>query len=519
MESDYLIGRRVLQKYEIRRLLGAGGMGRVYVAEHLEIGERYAVKVLLPEYTNRQQIVDRFVQEARLASMLRHDHIVKIVDAGQFPEDGLHYLVMEYLEGMSLEERLCQWGWETDLDAALSILLQMFSALARAHDAPEPIVHRDLKPDNVFIVPTADNPTFVKLLDFGIAKLQAESGLGLTGTGAVMGTPSYMAPEQMVNSRDVDARADIFALGVIAYRMFTGKLPFQGDSIAQIALAQHAGPPPDPRRARDELPAGWAEATTRALSIRREDRPQTVRELAQLLISGYERGALIATRVARDLQETAAPYDATTRHSATTTSYHTSGALATVGERPHHQRQPPAGPRRRAWLAGGAIAIALVAVAVTVALTRGGASPSGAAAAPDRSDAVALDPGAAAPAPIARVAPPDVGPVDVSIWIRSVPDHAELIVNGSEAGHTPLRWSGLAGSRLAIEARLDGYEVGSQAVTLQPGAPDVELSLTAKPAAKPKEQPRHRTSKQRASKHRTPTDKPAPVVDPSGVLR
>ncbi|HSS00878.1 MAG TPA: serine/threonine-protein kinase, partial [Kofleriaceae bacterium] len=223
-------------------VIGQGGMGAVYAAEHTLLGRPAAIKVLLPDLSKQQDIVMRFFNEARAATAIRHPGIVEIYDFGWTP-DGAAYIVMEKLEGETLARRL-QRGvlpWQ----AALTIGRQIAGALGAAH--AKGIVHRDLKPDNVFLSPDPEVPggERIKLLDFGIAKLAGETSPGahVTRTGAVMGTPTYMAPEQC-RGVPIDHRADLYALGCVLFELCAGHPPFRGEGSGDIIAAHIHVPPP-----------------------------------------------------------------------------------------------------------------------------------------------------------------------------------------------------------------------------------------------------------------------------------
>jgi len=234
-------------KYVLTRLIGEGGMGSVWEAQHQVIGRRVAVKFLLPEYTDNQQALQRFQQEARIAGNLGHPNICEVTDIGT-ADDGSPYMIMPLLKGLSLEEVLESEDQTVPADRALDIISQVLTALQRAHE--EGIVHRDLKPANIFISSLGDRQDFVKILDFGISKVvQSEDGKvgsGLTVTGMILGTPYYMAPEQARGLTSVDFKVDIYAAGTILYELLTGKTPYQGESYNDIIIriVTEGFPPP-----------------------------------------------------------------------------------------------------------------------------------------------------------------------------------------------------------------------------------------------------------------------------------
>jgi serine/threonine-protein kinase len=232
-EAETLVGSVLADRYRIVKLLGQGGMGRVYEAQHVNINKRLAIKVLRPEVTAVPSTVARFRQEARSASSIGHENIIEIEDFATLP-DGTVYLAMELLEGDSLGDRMRQMPPLT-LAEAIDLMVQVGRGLAAAHD--KGIVHRDMKPENVFLARKYDR-LIPKILDFGIAKVSGEEGnTNLTQTGAIFGTPLYMSPEQAMG-QPLDHRADIYSVGVILYELAVGRVPFKADSAVQV-LSQH----------------------------------------------------------------------------------------------------------------------------------------------------------------------------------------------------------------------------------------------------------------------------------------
>ncbi len=241
-------GTLLLERYRLLKKLGEGGMGTVYLAEHVTIRKRCAIKLLNPEFAHKQELVDRFLQEAQAASMIAHENVVEITDYGSAP-NGSVFFVMEMLIGEDLSETIKR-------DAPLPwsrvapIALQICRALAAAH--AKGIVHRDMKPENCFRVERHGNSDFIKVLDFGIAKVSSDdpNGTGgrLTSTGMIFGTPTYMSPEQAQGQR-VDLRSDIYALGVILFELLTGKVPFSADNFMGILTKHMFDDPPAPSAA------------------------------------------------------------------------------------------------------------------------------------------------------------------------------------------------------------------------------------------------------------------------------
>ncbi|MFL5347876.1 MAG: serine/threonine-protein kinase [Hyalangium sp.] len=270
-----LIGK-TLGHYRVVRRLGSGGMGTVYQAEQTRIGARVALKVLHPHLSQDAGLRARFYAEAKTVNVVGHPNIVRIFDINEAP-GGLHYFVMEYLEGQPLSQlpRPLEPGLLTHL------LAQTCEALEAAHDAG--VVHRDLKPDNLFVVRREGSLPSLKVLDFGVAKARAPLNQPrLTAVGMVLGTPAYMAPEQWTG-QPVDGRADIYALGVTAYLMATGRLPYPRGQVAEIVLSPTAPGPVPPHVLNPRIPLGLSEAILRALARRPSERFSHALEFKQAL--------------------------------------------------------------------------------------------------------------------------------------------------------------------------------------------------------------------------------------------
>jgi serine/threonine-protein kinase len=276
------VGLVVGGRYKIVRTLGAGGMGGVYVAEHELIGKTVALKCLHKEYTRDKDLVERFKREARAATAIGNEHIVDVTDMGDLP-DGAPFLVMEFLQGTTLSGLMEDVG-PMRIHRAVHIVRQVCDALGAAHE--KGIVHRDLKPENVFLTKRGQDPDFVKVLDFGISKIHSgdRPDRGLTRTGMAIGTPTYMSPEQAQGLRDVDARTDVWALGVILFEMLTGHRPFEADSYPML-LMRIVGSDPDPvTKWRKDVPAALSAIVMRCLEKPVGTRMQTMRELEAALV-------------------------------------------------------------------------------------------------------------------------------------------------------------------------------------------------------------------------------------------
>ena len=280
-----MIGRSI-GNYKIVRVIGEGGMGTVYLAEHPMIGKRVAVKMLRPDLGTDPGLVSRFFQEARAVNEIRHPNIVDISDFGK-TEDGIVYLVMELLEGRSLRDRLNAEG-ALPLDEVVTICQQVCDALAAAHRVG--IVHRDLKPDNIFLLADPSQPGALrsKLFDFGVAKLLGEQDKQVghkTIAGAVVGTPFYMSPEQAL-CQEVGAASDIYSMGVVMFEMVTGGVPFNAEQLVLLLNAILKQPAPPASQFRPEVPPFLDRLILRCLEKDPGARPQTMEEVVALLTAG-----------------------------------------------------------------------------------------------------------------------------------------------------------------------------------------------------------------------------------------
>ncbi len=297
--GDPLLGRVLDGRWVIEERIGEGGMGAVYLASQRSVDRKVAIKTLRRELCNSREFVDRFFREARVASTIAHPHCVTILDFGQ-TDDGILYLAMEYLEGMPLTHRL----QHPDLSVReiIQICIQISSALAAAHD--NNIIHRDLKPDNVFLLSISDGSTFIKVLDFGIAKVN-DSEEKMTKTGQVFGTPEYMSPEQCRGDR-LDGRSDLYSLGCILYRMLGGHPPFESDTPMAVLVSHVSEQPRHVREfiERDDIPDELSDLCMRLLAKDVDDRPadaQAVRAELETILANTSPGATgaISTTIAQ----------------------------------------------------------------------------------------------------------------------------------------------------------------------------------------------------------------------------
>ena len=299
-KRDSLIGQTIDGRYKVEALLGEGGMGLVYQARHTSLGKKLAIKVLRPEVSQDVEVLKRFKQEARSASNIGNQHIVDVSDFGVTP-NGQTYFAMEHLDGVDLITAIDE-SKKMKTDRVVHIARQLCRALGAAHDAG--IVHRDLKPENIYLIRRNGNDDFVKVLDFGIAKV-VDSGPRLTKVGDVFGTPHYMSPEQSAG-KEVDLRADIYALGVMLYEMLTGQVPFDADNLMGI-LTKHLYEEPIPPSVRESSVSESLEAVVlKCMAKEPNARYQSMRELEDDL-ARIDAGLVVSAPVSAVVRATRAP--------------------------------------------------------------------------------------------------------------------------------------------------------------------------------------------------------------------
>jgi eukaryotic-like serine/threonine-protein kinase len=475
----YEVGTLLAGKYRIDRVLGQGGMGMVVAATHVQLNQPIALKFLLDEVLGQPQIVERFLREARASAALRGEHVCKVSDVGTL-ENGAPYIVMELLSGRDLSSVVSGNGPLPVVHVA-DYLLQACLGIAEAH--AQGIVHRDLKPANLFLTQRPDGSPLIKVLDFGIAKAQSETNMSLTRTTAVMGSPGYMSPEQLRSSRDVDARSDIWSLGVIMYELVAGRPPFNADSITEMALRVAMDPTPVFGFA---LPHGFDAVVYHCLEKDPTRRFQDVAQLAYALASyGGPRAGDLASAVARVLHVPAQPVLGATQVATTPTTFSgTSGAVTGIP------------PKKGKGLAIGLVAAAAIAAGIVVFATRGGAGEPGTATAPSTQPGqppvtVPLH-GATVVAPVTATMPvtPASAATGSATATTAVPAGSAAIASGS-------------GSATPATATADSGSSGSAAAT--PIAKPVQASPTH-PATKPTK-PKPTTTK--------PSSKPTEDFDDS----
>jgi len=277
------VGTVLAGKYRVERVLGAGGMGVVVAAHHIGLNTKVAIKFLLPEMLRSREIVARFAREAQAAVRITNEHVARVFDVGTL-ETGAPYMVMEYLDGGDLDGWLKQRG-ALPIEQAVEFVLQACIAVAEAHGLG--IVHRDLKPANLFCVRRSDGQLSIKVLDFGISKMTGvggmdSSGMGVTRTSAMLGTPLYMSPEHLKSSKTADAQSDIWSLGVILFELLAGKVPFDAESVADLAVKLATEPPSSLRGFRPDVPAGLEAIVFKCLE---RDKARRYRNVAQLAVA------------------------------------------------------------------------------------------------------------------------------------------------------------------------------------------------------------------------------------------
>lgn len=294
--DDPLVGQTLADKYLIVELIKRGGMGAVYRGKHVLMDKTVAIKVLRPSLAGDDTIVARFSREAKAASRISHPHAVSVTDFGE-AENGVVFLVMEYLDGRTLKDIIRSDGPMT-LGRAVEITRQVSGALDAAHH--QGVVHRDLKSDNIMLSQT-NGGDWAKVLDFGIAKIQQAEGArdhDITAPNLVIGTPQYMSPEQCSQTGPIDARSDVYSLGVIIYEMLAGRVPFTGESPTVIMMKQVQDRPPSILETRPDLPASMDSLVERALAKQPIDRFQTAGELFEALtLAAAETGADVGVAV------------------------------------------------------------------------------------------------------------------------------------------------------------------------------------------------------------------------------
>jgi eukaryotic-like serine/threonine-protein kinase len=437
MRQDPYLGATIDGRYKVEALLGEGGMGVVYRCVHTIIGKKVAMKVLRADLARDTEVTERFLNEAKSASTIGNAHIIDISDFGQF-QDGATYFVMEFLVGQPLT-KIVDGGQAVPVPRILNIARQLGEGLSAAHAAG--IVHRDLKPDNIFLIHRGGEKDFVKILDFGIAKVSTSGeGAKLTRAGAVFGTPHYMSPEQAAG-QPVDHRGDVYSFGVILYELASGRVPFDADNFMGI-LTQHMYKAPVPIRALvpqpQEVPPGLEAIVLKCLSKRPEHRYQSMDELIADL----------------DKLKAGNVPDAVPEMMSRSGGFNVPADYFAKPKMPEPvPASPESGRRKRNWplfagLAGVVAAVAIVA-AIFAKSSQSGAQSEGHATA-------ALT---AAPA----AAPPSAASQEALVLTRQValavvPQEAHVYEGNKDLGTSPVLLEVEEGKTLALSVRMDGYK-------------------------------------------------------------
>jgi serine/threonine protein kinase len=447
--TDPLLGQVLADRYLLQKKLGEGGMGAVYLATHNVLEKQVALKVLHGEFARKPDLVERFMQEAKAASRIRHENVIDISDFGTTPE-GLVFFAMELLKGRDLHEEIARARLAGQLlpwERSKKIFLQICAALSAAHGLG--IIHRDLKPENIYLIEFLGDPDFVKLLDFGIAKLTevADGERKLTRTGMLFGTPEYMSPEQ-ARGDAIDARVDVYAMGCILFQLVTGRVPFEAENFMGVLSLHLTQPPPAiPVDVFDSIgaPRALAQVIDQALAKDRTQRFASIDELARAVrqASGDKPTGPVVAQA-----NVAAPSSTATLGRVKT---QWTGNLSV----PEMEVVPPPPRSRLPIYLGAAILVAGAAVAAAMLVGGGGHAPEGgsASARAEAGSAPAPAPGPAS-VPAAILSPP-VPPVPpppstaplafdrAQIRLDSTTHGAEIkdLSSGKMIGKTPLSFA------------------------------------------------------------------------------
>jgi serine/threonine-protein kinase len=485
--SDPYLGATVDNRYKIEAILGEGGMGVVYRCRHTIIDKKVAMKVLRADLARDREVTERFLNEAKAASAIGNPHIIDISDFGQLP-DGSTYFVMEHLDGSPLTD-LVGDGSPVSIPRILHIARQLSEGLAAAHNAN--IIHRDLKPDNIFLINRGTERDFVKILDFGIAKVSTGEGK-LTRAGAVFGTPHYMSPEQAAGA-PIDHRCDIYSLGVILYELASGKVPFDADNFMGI-LTQHMYKAPVPIRALvpqpHDIPPGLEAMVLKCLSKRPEQRYQSMEELIEDLDRTMQ-GTIPAA--VTEMMERSAGFNVPADY------FQKSAMPAPV------PATPGGGPvSKNHWPLFAGLAGVLAAVGIVVAIFA--RSVLSTAAQPTQ-PAIAPHPSTAQAAPAASTPAPAAVPTK-QVLLAVEPNDAEVFDEEKSLGRSPVALEVPEGKTVKLSITRDGYKQKELEVDGTQEKLFVELEkdqVTPVPTPRPRYRPAAR-----------PTPRPKPKPRPIG---
>ncbi|WP_394843778.1 serine/threonine protein kinase [Pendulispora brunnea] len=414
--DEHLIGpgHVLLGKYRVERVLGHGGMGLVVSARHLTLEDRVAIKLLLPKHAENSDLVQRFLREARAAVRIRSQHVARVTDVGTLDYGG-PYMVMEYLDGSDLAVVLEQNG-PMPIHLAVDFVLQALEALAEAHSLG--IVHRDVKPGNLFLTRHADGAPCVKVLDFGISKVLQADDQSLTRAGGMLGSPLYMAPEQLESARDVDARADVYSMGVVLFELLTQQRPFNAGDLPRLLYKVLNEERPPARSVRADIPPALDQVILTAMARDRGHRYPSVAEFALALLPfGSNQARASVERICGVLGVSAAqpayitsaqPGPPRTHHVSTISAAITPVAAARTSTQTMAE---PAKARSRGPLAavigaGAGLVLGSLLLIGLVSRAHRPEAPSSGAAAPPKVEEPAPPPSGAAPEPAKSASEP-----------------------------------------------------------------------------------------------------------------
>ncbi|MDX2015711.1 MAG: protein kinase [Myxococcaceae bacterium] len=542
--GKFVVGDVIDGRYRIMQRIAAGGMGEVYRAEHVELGKPLALKVMLPTLNADQEFVNRFKIEAVAASRIGHPNIVDISDFGR-TVDGRFYFAMEFLDGLTLSSLVHRHGAQSP-GRSVSLILQAARALAAAHELH--IIHRDLKPDNVMVLQRPGNPDLVKVLDFGVARVEVDQeSIGKTAAGIVVGTPQYMSPEQ-AKAIVVDVRSDIYSLGLILYELLAGKPAFTGETPPIVMVKQVTEPPPP---LPDWVPEALTELVMHMLEKDPAARPQKMSEVVERLEAmrrAFKTSDFEAKPAGQTVERTPTPARPASGRRAVTTKTPARAPTPTRPGTPRPSSQklaiepapartiatealslnetapiptlpkpapvgateeelPPVRSSRAPLILGVVLAVSALAGAA-VLLTR--EDPP---VVKEPVDTVVVP-------PEPKVKPPEPPAVAaVTVRIETTPPGAQVFAGKELLGPAPLSVTRKQGDVLELQASLDGYQPETKSVTVSADAPTVSLTLQKTkaspkppdPAPKPDEKPEVKASPDKPKPDVKPTpDKPKP---------